>query len=94
MGRGGGVFSGHGDEEIAAYGQVLALIYDRTFLAGSFAGAWKARRKLYVWLFSSWVLFVVLLVMGGGRGGTVNSHMGGFRHWNMRGRSWVRSHIL
>jgi tetratricopeptide (TPR) repeat protein len=40
---------------------IVALLYDRTFLAGSFAGAWRARRTLYVGLFATWMILVAVL---------------------------------
>lgn len=40
---------------------IVVLLYDRAFLAGSVAGAWRARRGLYVGLFATWAILVALL---------------------------------
>lgn len=42
---------------------LLALLYDRTFLAGSCRAAWRARRGLHVGLALTWALPAVLLVL-------------------------------
>ena len=49
---------------------VLALLYDRTFVAGSFAGAWRERRGLYLALAGTWVLLLALVLATSGRGET------------------------
>lgn len=60
-------------KEIAALIPLLALLYDRTFIAGSFAGAWRARARLYLALAATWIpLALLLLGTGGDRGGTVS----------------------
>jgi tetratricopeptide (TPR) repeat protein len=46
-----------GSKEIAVSLPLLALLYDRTFLAGTFRGAWRARRPLYLALLLDWALF-------------------------------------
>lgn len=63
-------FAGMAAKETAAVAPVLILLYDRTFVAGSFAGAWRARRGYYVALASSWVLLAILVGATAGRGGT------------------------
>jgi hypothetical protein len=55
---------------------LVALIYDRTFLAGSFAEALRIRRWLYVGLAASWGILAVLTIQGHGRGETVGIHLG------------------
>ena len=40
---------------------IVVLLFDRAFLAGSFGGAWRARRGLYVGLFATWAILVALL---------------------------------
>jgi tetratricopeptide (TPR) repeat protein len=48
---------------------VLALLYDRTFLAGSFRAAWRQRRHLHLGLAATWIVLAALLWrMGGTRG--------------------------
>ncbi|HYC72053.1 MAG TPA: tetratricopeptide repeat protein [Opitutaceae bacterium] len=62
--------AGMASKETAAVGPVLVLLYDRTFVAGSFAGAWRARRGYYVALAGTWALLAFLVAATGGRGGT------------------------
>ena len=44
-------------KEVAVSLPILVLLYDRTFLTGSFRGAWLARRGLYLSLGVVWILF-------------------------------------
>lgn len=60
---------GMASKEVMATMPLVALLYDRTFLAGTFTGAWRQRRGLYVGLMSTWLLLAALvLMMGGSRG--------------------------
>jgi Flp pilus assembly protein TadD len=43
-------------KEIIVTAPVIVLLYDRTFIAGTFAEAWRLRRPYYLGLASSWVL--------------------------------------
>ena len=48
----------------------MVLLYDRTFVAGSFRAAWRDRRGLHLALAATW-LFLGWLVLGSGdRGGS------------------------
>jgi tetratricopeptide (TPR) repeat protein len=58
-------------KEIAVTAPVMAVLFDRTFLAGSFWGALKRRWRLYVMLAVSWIVLAGLLIQGHGRGNTV-----------------------
>lgn len=42
---------------------ILALLYDRTFLTGSFQEAWRRRRGLYLGLAATWALLAAVTVM-------------------------------
>ncbi len=44
---------------------VMVLLYDRTFLAGSFVEAIRSRWRLYAWLAATWLLLAGLGVFGG-----------------------------
>jgi protein O-mannosyl-transferase len=57
---------GMGTKETAATAPVMALLYDRTFLAGSFRGALRKRGMVYAGLAATWAILVAL-VAGGGR---------------------------
>jgi len=40
---------------------IMVLLYDRTFLAGSWGQAWRERRTLYAGLAATWILLALLL---------------------------------
>ena len=63
--------AGMGTKEVMVTAPVMILLYDRTFLAGSFLAAWRKRRGLYVSLALTWIP-LLLLVAGTGwsRGGS------------------------
>lgn len=52
---------GLGTKEVIVTAPFVALLYDRTFLAGSFRAAWQLRRGLYVALFATCGLLVILM---------------------------------
>lgn len=56
-----------GSKEVAVSLPLLILLYDRTFVAGSFRAAWIQRRPLYLGLSLSWVCFAFLQLQTGGR---------------------------
>jgi len=61
---------GMGTKEVMVTAPAMVLLYDRTFVGGSFREAWKRRRLFYVCLAGTWLLTVVLVVGNHGRGGT------------------------
>jgi Flp pilus assembly protein TadD len=61
---------GMASKEVMAAAPLLVLLYDRTFVAGSFAAAWRARWRLHVALMATWGLLAWLVVESAGRGGT------------------------
>lgn len=52
---------GMATKEVMVTAPVLVLLYDRTFISGSFLAALRSRRGYYCGLASSWVLLGVLL---------------------------------
>lgn len=44
---------------------VIALLYDRTFVGGSFADAWRRHRGLYTGLAATWLLLAALVIANG-----------------------------
>jgi len=56
---------GMATKEVMATAPIIVLLYDRTFVAGSFRGAWRKRRSLYVALGSTWVLLACLVASTG-----------------------------
>lgn len=61
---------GMGSKEIAVVVPILALLYDRTFIAGSFSEALRKRWRIYCGMVASWAILWVCLRMGGGEGVT------------------------
>jgi len=51
-----------GSKEIAVSLPILVLLFDRTFMAGSFPEAWRRRRVLYLGLILAWACFAVLQI--------------------------------
>lgn len=49
---------------------VVVLLYDRVFVAGSFASAWRARRGLYLGYAATWIVLAWLVAAAQSRGGT------------------------
>lgn len=73
----GACLLGMGTKEVMATAPLLVLLYDRVFVAGSFAAAWRARRTYHLALAASWlVLGALVLSTGGNRGGTVGLGVG------------------
>jgi len=59
--------AGMATKEVAATAPLLVLLYDRTFVTGSFAAAWRQRRGYYAALAATWLLLAWLVL---GRGGS------------------------
>lgn len=60
---------GLASKEIVATAPLLVLLYDRTFVSGSFRDAWRLRRRYYLALAATWLVLVFLLAgLGGSRG--------------------------
>ena len=60
---------GMATKEVMVTAPVLVLLYDRTFVARSFAGAWRARRAFYVALAATWLVLVALVMCNAGARG-------------------------
>jgi protein O-mannosyl-transferase len=61
---------GMATKEVMASAPLMVLLYDRTFIAGSFAEAWRRRGRWYIVLGCTWVVLGCLLAQTSGRGGT------------------------
>jgi tetratricopeptide (TPR) repeat protein len=57
-------------KEVMVTAPLMVLLYDRAFVTGSFGGAWRLRRRLYLALAATWLLLGWLVWGTGGRGGT------------------------
>jgi tetratricopeptide (TPR) repeat protein len=66
---------GVGTKEMVATAPIMALIYDRTFLAGSFAAALRARWRFYTGQ-AACLILAGFLIAGGARSHTVGFHLG------------------
>ena len=67
---------GVGTKEIVASAPIVILLYDRAFVAGSFAEAWRSRRWIYVALASTWIPLGVLMFGTHGRAGSAGFNAG------------------
>jgi hypothetical protein len=68
---------GLGTKEVVATAPVMALLYDRTFLAGSFLAAIRARKWLYFTLAGMLVVFLLGVVLSGARSQSVGNILPG-----------------
>jgi tetratricopeptide (TPR) repeat protein len=60
---------GMASKEVMVSAPLLVLLYDRTFVAGTFAAAWRQRRRHHLALAATWLILIALLIaMGGSRG--------------------------
>jgi len=49
-------------KEVIATAPLIVLLYDRTFVAGSFVGAWRQRWRFYTVLAATWIPLAFLLM--------------------------------
>jgi tetratricopeptide (TPR) repeat protein len=61
---------GMATKEVMVSAPLMVLLYDRTFLAGSFPEAWRRRWRLYLGLAATWTLLGCLVAISGNRGGS------------------------
>lgn len=61
---------GMATKEVMVSAPLLVLLYDRTFVAGSFREAWRRRRAYYVCLAATWLALAALVAGTKGRGGS------------------------
>jgi tetratricopeptide (TPR) repeat protein len=65
-----------GCKEVAISAPIIVLLYDRTFVAGSFREAWRRHGGLHVALASTWLLFVPFFWAFAGGQGVMGSNNG------------------
>jgi tetratricopeptide (TPR) repeat protein len=68
--------AGMATKEVMVSAPVMVLLYDRTFLAGSFREAWRRRGRWYLGLAATWLLLGWLVVGAANRGGTAGFGVG------------------
>ncbi len=61
---------GMGTKEVMASAPLIVLLYDRTFVAGSWREAWRRRGRVHAALLGTWLLLAVLVQGTQGRGGS------------------------
>ena len=61
---------GMATKEVMVSAPVIVFLYDRTFVSGSFAGAWERHWKLHVALGLTWFVLLAEVIGASGRGGT------------------------
>ena len=61
---------GMASKETAAVIPLLVLMYDRTFVSGTYRAAWLSHRRYYVALAATWLILAGLVLATSGRGGT------------------------
>jgi protein O-mannosyl-transferase len=61
---------GMATKEVMVSAPFAVLLYDRTFVSGGWAAAWRQRWRYYLTLAASWGILAGLLIANGGRGGT------------------------
>jgi tetratricopeptide (TPR) repeat protein len=84
---------GMATKEVMATAPVMALLYDRTFVAGSFGKAWRQRRGLYLALAATWLpLAFFVASTGWTRGGSagLGSPVGPTAYWLVQFGAVVR----
>ena len=74
---------GMGTKEVMVSAPVIVLLFDRTFLAGSFREAWRRRWRVHSGLAATWLLLEFLVISTHGRSGTAGFESGASarRYW-------------
>ncbi|HTB62428.1 MAG TPA: tetratricopeptide repeat protein [Opitutales bacterium] len=57
-------------KEVIVTAPLLVFLFDRTFVAGGFAAAWRTRKNYYLALAATWLPLAGLVAQAGGRGGS------------------------
>jgi tetratricopeptide (TPR) repeat protein len=68
--------AGVASKEVMAVAPMLTLLYDRTFLAGSFAAAWQRRRGFHLSVAAAWLPLAAFVAGHGQRAGTAGFGLG------------------
>lgn len=70
-------FLGAATKEVIALAPILVLLYDRAFLAGDFAEAWRRRKRVHLALASTWIFLAFMVASTGwDRNGTSGFDIG------------------
>lgn len=63
--------AGMASKEVMVSAPLIIFLFDRTFVSGSFAQAWRSHKKFHLMLAATWLLLAGCILASGGRGGTV-----------------------
>jgi Flp pilus assembly protein TadD len=72
---------GMASKEVMVSAPLIILLFDRTFLAGSFGEAWRRRYGVHLALAGTWLLLGWLVIVAGNRGGSAGFDAGGVSSW-------------
>jgi Flp pilus assembly protein TadD len=61
---------GMGTKEVMATAPLMVLLYDRAFISGNMAAAWRQHRGVHLALAATWLVLLGLVLATDGRGGT------------------------
>ena len=67
---------GMGTKEVMVSAPLIVLLYDRTFLSGSFRAAWHRHGRVHLALAATWIPLVGLVLHAANRGGTAGLGVG------------------
>jgi tetratricopeptide (TPR) repeat protein len=67
---------GMATKEVMVSAPLIVLLYDRTFLAGSFRAAWRRRGRVHLALAATWIPLTGLVLHAANRGGTAGLGVG------------------
>jgi Flp pilus assembly protein TadD len=67
---------GMATKEVMVSAPLIVLLYDRTFVSGSFAAAWRARSRFHLTLAATWGVLAALVLGNLHRGGTAGFEAG------------------
>jgi tetratricopeptide (TPR) repeat protein len=73
---------GMASKEVMISAPVMVVLYDRTFVTGSFRAAWQARRALYSGLAATWIILIALLTSTGATRGAAAGFGLGVSAWS------------
>jgi tetratricopeptide (TPR) repeat protein len=77
-------------KEVAVTAPLMVLVYDRTFISGTFQAAWRARWRCYLALAASWLVLIPLLRDVGQRGVGFNQGAPWWQYALTQGEAMVR----
>jgi len=85
---------GMATKEVMVSAPLIVLLYDRTFVSGSWALAWRRHHRLYLSLAATWILLAWLVAAAGNRGGSAGFHAA--MPWTSYARTqlWAIVHYL